>query len=560
MPRAHRFALPAILAGLLIALAGLWLQRAVLLEAAADQPVQYEVSWNDGAGLVGTEAELTAKAIASALYAGHLGFGMALVIGVSGLLAYMLIQNRSLRRAGQIVAKNASDMSFLARHDALTRLPNRFAFDAAYRAAMAQRGSEARIAILAIDLDGFKTINDMLGHGAGDALLVAVAGVLRKTVLDWDKRNTAARVGGDEFLALLWTAPNGPHPRELAEELLLILQRPLETSYGSMTIGATIGVALSGSNAPAEDELIVNADLALTEAKGRGKQMVLEFHPQMRADLQRRLRIEADLAGAVEDGQIFPHYQPQFDLVSGRAIGVEALARWRHPELGWIAPDEFIPIAESCGDVGGVGRRILETACRDATLLPEHIGLSVNISVTQILKDDIHASVRDVLEITGLDPARLRLEITESAMMTDVNKVLITLNRLQALGVHIALDDFGTGFSALSHLTKFRWDELKIDRSLVASALTDPVNMTIIRSVRILARKIQARVTAEGIETPAQQQMLTTIGCDVGQGFLFSPPVPIEEIPPLLLRSMRAAFARPQSAADRTGDHRIGLR
>jgi diguanylate cyclase (GGDEF)-like protein len=443
-------------------------------------------------------------------------------------LVLMVLQNRSLHAAHLKAEHHAKELSFLAQHDALTKLPNRLAFDAALRAVSTAEPNE-RIAVAAIDLDGFKSVNDILGHAAGDALLTGAAELFVNEVSRTDPRNIVCRVGGDEFLALFRITGGQAEALGLAQEILDLLREPIETTYGSLMVGASIGVAISGEDSGDED-LILDADLALREAKAQGKGIVLGFEPRMRVDLQRRLRIEADLDRAIANGDIYPHYQLQFDLGSGRPIGAEALARWCHPELGWISPAEFIPIAESSGAVVRMGRAILETACRDATDFPEDFSLSVNLSVVQLLKDDIVGTVKGVLARTGLEPERLTLEVTESTMMTDLGKMLDVLARLKKCGVSISLDDFGTGYSALSYLTKFEWDELKIDRSFVASLLSNPMNLAIIRTVRALARKMGAKVTVEGIETVEQRRLLTRLGCDAGQGYLFGRPVPAQEI------------------------------
>ena len=332
---------------------------------------------------------------------------MALLASGAAVLAVTALQNRSLRAAHLAAARHAEDSLFLARHDALTKLPNRSAFEAAYHAALRTKRAHERITIAAIDLDGFKSVNDLLGHAAGDAVLVAVSKLLAGEAPRADPRNVVCRIGGDEFLALLWTSDEPASTMAFAWRILAALERPLETTYGAIMIGASVGVATSDVT-PAND-LIVNADLALTEAKARGKGIALAFDPGMLAGLKRRLRLESDLGAAIEKGELVAYYQPKVDLASAGLVGLEALARWRHPELGWVSPGEFIPVAESSGAIVKIGRLMLETACRDAAAMPGDIGMAVNISVVQILKDDIVDAVRSVLASTGLAPARLTL-------------------------------------------------------------------------------------------------------------------------------------------------------
>jgi diguanylate cyclase (GGDEF)-like protein len=477
----------------------------------------------------------------------------ALLASGAAVLAVTALQNRSLHAAHIAAARHAEASLFLARHDALTKLPNRPAFEAAYHAALQEKGANERILVAAIDLDGFKSINDLLGHAAGDAVLVAVSRLLASEATRADPRNIVCRVGGDEFLALLWPSDEPDSIMGFATCVLKTLQRPLETSYGAIMIGASVGVAASDVM-PASD-LIVNADLALTEAKARGKGVALAFEPDMLAGLKRRLRLEADLAMAIERGELVPYYQPKVDLVSTRLVGLEALARWRHPELGWVSPEEFIPIAESSGAIVKIGRLMLEAACRDAAVIPGNLSMAVNLSVVQILKDDIVGAVKNALASTGLPPVRLALEITESVMMTDPEKVIDALKQLKGLGVCISLDDFGTGYSALAYLTQFNWDELKIDRSFIGRAWSDPINVAIIKAIKMLAQQMNAKITVEGVEYIEQCELLREIGCDTAQGYLFGPPVPLNELQPILLRNLAAAFAvsNPTATPDISG-------
>ena len=284
------------------------------------------------------------------------------------------------------------------------------------------------------------------------------------------------------------------------------------------------------------DSVILNADLALTEAKSSGPGSEVRFSAPMRTLLERRLQIERDLPEALRNALIKPHYQLQYNIFTGEPVGFEALARWNHPQIGPVSPAEFIPIAEASGDVVELGRHMLRTACRDAQFLPEPMRVSVNLSMIQLLNDDVVGLVTDTLEETGLDPARLKLEVTESVIMHNVDLVANILSRLQTLGVSISLDDFGTGYSALSYLSNFKWDELKIDRSFVQACETSSKARNIVHVVKSLADKMNADLFVEGIETREQADMFRKLGCRFGQGFYFSKPIPVEQLRDLPLR------------------------
>jgi diguanylate cyclase (GGDEF)-like protein len=452
-------------------------------------------------------------------------------------------QNRGLVRANAANAENAKRLAFLAHHDALTALPNRTAFNAAFEVATATAGDRhARFAVLAVDLDGFKAINDSLGHAAGDALLSSVADRLRNAIAG-DPRNVVARFGGDEFVILLHL-PAGASAVERANRLRDLLRNPHDTGTGPVVVDATIGVAVSGADRQANLRLPLDADLALTQAKFDGKGTILAFGPEMRRSTRRRVRLETDLEAALRAGVIQPYYQPQVDLVSGRVVGVEALARWQHPDLGCIAPDEFIPVAEASGQISDIGHAILETACRDALLLPADIPVSVNLSVMQLVGDDSVDKLLDLIKRSGLSSRRLTFEVTESTVMKDADRALAALARVKQHGIKIALDDFGMGYSALSYLRSFAWDELKIDRSFVQSMCHDPHSYSIVETVISLAHKLGIQVIAEGVEDAAQLQLLRTAGCKAAQGFLFSRPVASEDLGQAFLNCMSASAPR----------------
>ncbi len=305
----------------------------------------------------------------------------------------------------------------------------------------------------------------------------------------------------------------------------------------SITIGAIIGLAISEKNPQQTSDLLLDAVVALGDAKARwtGKASVFDYG--MREQYIRRGQLESDLKSALARREIMPFYQPQIDLKTGRIMGVEALARWDHSTLGWVPPSEFIPIAESSNQIAELGHTILEIACQDMVGLPTEISLSVNLSVGQILTGDVVKMVAQTLESTGFPASRLTLEVTESFMITDSERTLKVLNQLKALGVSIALDDFGTGYSALSYLQHFNWDELKIDRGFVNNLGRDERCLSIINSIVHLSHEFGMIVTVEGIETHEQSVLTFNAGCDVGQGYLFGRPMPLSELSIVLLQN-----------------------
>ncbi|WP_417767329.1 putative bifunctional diguanylate cyclase/phosphodiesterase [Stappia sp.] len=460
----------------------------------------------------------------SILIAGLIGVGLA-------LLLLLWVQNRSLGLARRDAEQNARDFAFLAEHDALTALPNRLSLKRAVEECDRHGIPEGRVrAVLALDLDGFKTINDTLGHAAGDAVLVAVARRIERLLRTWGEGSLAARFGGDEFVVLMRNEQSRDAVEEKAGRLLEIVRRPYKVAGGTVSVEASIGMAVADGTSIDVPALMRNADIALSEAKSRGKGIVVGCDEVMRASLERRKSIEQDISGGLERGEIFPFFQSQVDLATGEVVGFEALARWRHPTLGWISPMDFIPIAEASGQINAIGSAILASACEVACRFPSPVPVSVNVSVAQLMNDEIVGTVRDILARTGLPASRLTLEVTESVVMHDQERALSMLGRLKELGVSIALDDFGTGYSALAYLINFDWDELKIDKSFVQSLQTNPDSAAIIRTIVSLALQIKTSVVVEGIETVEQHMWLKDIGCRVGQGYHFSRPIPAERL------------------------------
>ncbi len=411
----------------------------------------------------------------------------------------------------------------MAHHDALTGLPNRALF-AERLARMVERLGRADplVAVLCLDLDRFKEVNDMLGHPAGDLLLRQVSERMRHEVRQAD---TLARLGGDEFAVILHALTAPAEAAKFADRIIAALSAPFDLEVQTVTIGVSIGIALcsGGERRLDPDHVLRCADTALYRAKAEGRNGYRFFQPGMDRRLQQRRSVERDLRQALATGQFTLHYQPQFDLVTRRMTGVEALLRWPHPERGMVPPTEFIPVCEETGLIVPVGAWALRTACAQAAQWPG-IRLAVNLSPVQVRGNGLVDLVAEVLRDTGLAPGLLDLEITEGLLLQDTEQVLETLRGIRALGVGIVLDDFGTGYSSLSYLRRFPFDKLKIDRGFVANVTDDVGDAAIVQAVATLGRALGMRVNAEGIETPGQLARLQALGCDEGQGYLLGRP------------------------------------
>jgi diguanylate cyclase (GGDEF)-like protein len=448
------------------------------------------------------------------------------------LFALVLVLSRSRERALAMVHEKTGELRHQALHDALTGLPNRMlALDRAEQMLARARRQQLAMAALYVDLDGFKHINDTFGHATGDELLRVVAARLLSVVRASD---TAARLGGDEFVVLLEGCTLDAAPELVAERLLEVLRAPCELSGArgrSLSVTASVGIAL-GARASA-DELLADADLALYDAKAGGHNRYAMFESSMQSASQDRLTLEMDLTEALAHQQLLLLYQPTFDLRSERVIGVEALIRWRHPTRGVIAPDQFIPIAEASGQIVPIGRWVFAEACRQAAVwhsLGHRIGMSVNISARQLEDDELMEDVREALRESGLDPAALTLELTETTLMRDAEASAERLGLLKALGVRIAIDDFGTGYSSLAYLRQFPADALKIDRSFIDGIATSKASAALIHTFVQLGKTLEIETLAEGIEDQAQLETLQREHCDHGQGFLFSRPLDVDAI------------------------------
>ncbi|HEX8907357.1 MAG TPA: EAL domain-containing protein, partial [Longimicrobiaceae bacterium] len=380
-------------------------------------------------------------------------------------------------------------------------------------------------AVLFLDLDRFKVVNDSLGHAVGDELLVAVAARLRNAVRETD---TVSRFGGDEFAVLLDDLGAVEDAVRAADRIQAALAAPVSLSGYEVFTSASIGIALSSTAYGRPDHLLRNADMAMYRAKAAGTGRHEMFDRAMHALALTRLQMETDLRRGIERGEFTLHYQPIVDLRTGRIAGAEALLRWRHPERGWIPPLDFVPPAEETGLILQIGRRVIADACRQLREWQERVpaaaglSVSVNLSVRQFAQTDLVDQVRDAIAESGIEPGLLRLEVTESVVVDNVEAAAATLSRLRALGARVFLDDFGTGYSSLSSLHRLPIDALKVDRSFVAR-IGAGGGEQMVRTVSTIARNLELAVVAEGVETDDQLRFLRSLGCEYAQGFLFSP-------------------------------------
>jgi diguanylate cyclase (GGDEF)-like protein len=422
-------------------------------------------------------------------------------------------------------------ISHMARHDALTDLPNRALFKEKLGDALTRTGRGERVAVVCLDLDRFKPVNDTLGHPIGDLLLRSVATRLRECVRETD---VVARFGGDEF-AIVQVAAEQPHGAiVLAQRLNERLGAPFEVDGHQIVIGVSVGIAVAPLDGDEAEVLLKNADLALYRAKSDGRGTFRFFEQEMDARMQARRVLELDLRRAVARNEFEVHYQPIVNIDRNQITSFEALLRWRHPERGMISPADFIPLAEEIGLIDEIGRWVLRQACCDAASWPAQVTVAVNLSPVQFRGAKLLEAVLTALAVSKLRPDRLELEITEGVLLVETEATLALLHKLRALGVHIAMDDFGTGYSSLSYLRSFPFDRIKIDRSFIGNISDDDSSLAIIRAVASLSTSLGMATTAEGVETEEQLRRLRSEGCSEVQGFLFSAARPACDIPGLL--------------------------
>ena len=421
----------------------------------------------------------------------------------------------------------AARIEHLARHDPLTGLPNRVKFLALLKDSLVRADdSDAFVGLLVLDIDRFKFVNGLYGHDIGDALLRAVARRLVALVKeDTNDQGQVARLGGDEFAIALPPGRQAGTAATMAEKLQAALAAPFEISGQSVQISARIGIAFAPQHGETVTALMNSADTALFWAKRDERARIRIFEPAMESELQVRRRMERDLRLAVQNHTFKVHYQPIYAVDGRTLIGFEALLRWFQKDLGWTAPSRFIPLAEESGLIGPLGRLVLETACAEAADWPEALHVAVNLSPMQFQTDDLVAIVTETLARTKLAPERLELELTEGVLIDDAERARAQLVALKALGVRLVLDDFGTGYSSLSYLGRFPFDKLKIDRSFVSRLADDAGAAAIVRAISALAHSLGLAVTAEGVETAAQLDLLRAAQCTELQGFLLGRPM-----------------------------------
>jgi diguanylate cyclase (GGDEF)-like protein/PAS domain S-box-containing protein len=423
-------------------------------------------------------------------------------------------------------------LAYLAHHDPLTSLPNRTRFREDREQTLRLVNRDGRVAVLCLDLDHFKEINDSLGHPIGDDLLKEVACRLRTSVREGD---TVARLGGDEFAIVQAGADlQASESSSLAERLVEILGAPYVIQGHQLNIGVSIGIAFAPNDGEDPDQLLRNADMALYRAKEDGRGTYRFFEPGMDARAQARRLLEIDLRAALTRDEFEVHYQPIHDLNTDQITAFEALIRWKHPLRGMISPMDFIPLAEETGLITQLGDWILRKACMDAATWSREVRVAVNLSPVQFKNSNLVQSVISALAASGLAPARLELEITESVLLQDSEATLAALHKLRSFGVRISMDDFGTGYSSLSYLRSFPFDKIKIDRSFVQELATRDDSMAIVRAVTGLGKSLGISIVAEGVETTEQLGLLRTEGCTEVQGFLFSRPRPAQDVEAML--------------------------
>jgi diguanylate cyclase (GGDEF)-like protein len=450
-----------------------------------------------------------------------------------------LVEQRRELRLRLMAEASARQMAF---YDALTGLPNRRNFEHALKMVLAQGEGSDRLAVMMLDLDNFKPVNDVHGHAVGDDLLRAFANRLKSSL---PASAIAARFGGDEF-AVLATLSGGPQEAvAIADAIISSLAEPFQLGAATSVLGVSIGISSVGGGGAESGELVRRADVALYRAKAHGRSAVAFFEPEMDLAAHQRSRLLSDVRIALRAGAFEPWFQPLVDLNTGSVIGFEALARWAHPERGNVSPDEFIPLLEAHGLIAEFSDQMLRKACQAASTWPKELFLSFNMSPIQLRNGGAALTIISILSETRLPPQRLEIEITESALVEDMGTAKAVVVALREAGIRISLDDFGTGYSGLYHLRELKIDKIKIDRSFIKMLASSDEAKTIVRAMLALSGGLGLLTTAEGIEQEDQRLELLADGCEQGQGWLFGKAVPASEVPALLRRTapIRSAAA-----------------
>jgi diguanylate cyclase (GGDEF)-like protein len=496
-------------------------QRAAPLNEVSKRCLRWRDAADDAVRETATALELPGEVLARAL--------AMLQRSLDVTLVRMCQSFEDERRcAHEELTRRQEELAFMATHDALTGLPNRtLILDRVEQMLVRSHRNQTPVAALFVDLDNFKSINDTLGHGAGDELLRAVAGRLEGAVRDID---ALGRLGGDEFVVVAEGVSVEAGPELIAERLLDALKQPFKLDAVSdttrLTVTASVGIA-AGDRISAE-ELLRDADIAMYRAKWDGKNRYVVFETGMQDAVQRRMELEMDLRDALDRDEFFLAYQPTMDLQTMSPTGMEALIRWRSPMRGIVQPDDFVPLLEETGLIVEVGRWVLGTACRQGAAWRRSgypVGIAVNVATRQLDNDKFVTEVNEALHESGLDPSALTIEITETTLMGNAEETARRLTAIRELGVRVAIDDFGTGYSSLAYLQRFPVDSLKIDRSFISRVRQDPEGETLIRTLVQLGKSLAIETVAEGIEQSDELSLLREESCDSGQGFLFARPL-----------------------------------
>jgi diguanylate cyclase (GGDEF)-like protein/PAS domain S-box-containing protein len=501
-----------------------------LLRSRKHDPAFYSHIWDTVNQTGHWEGELWGQGKNERIYPQWISISQ--VKDVTGKPSHYVSVSNDISRYKQYEAR----LEFLAQHDALTDLPNRFSLQSHLEEALLRAGNRGEpVGLMFIDLDHFKSVNDSLGHAAGDELLQAAAQRLRNCVRQSD---FVARLGGDEFVVVLDELRHFQEAATVAEKLISVLTRPFTIRGHEVFISASIGISCYPRDGREPEVLLNNADTAMYRAKEHGRNTYHPFSAEMKEQAVDRLVLAKNLRLAVPRQEFRLYHQPRVELCSGRITATEALIRWQHPELGLISPERFIPLAEEAGLIEAIGEWVLRSACEQAKVWQKSalpmFRLAINLSARQFRRHGFAKYVASILAEYKLDAGLLEFELTESMAMQDLEKTRVILSELKELGVAIAIDDFGTGYSSLAYLKRFPVDYLKIDRSFIRDLPADPEDVAITKAIIALAKSLKLRLIGEGVETIAQRCFLEAHGCDEGQGYLFSKPLPATEIEPLL--------------------------
>lgn len=453
---------------------------------------------------------------------------VAVIILAVALSVYSVRRVLDLRNQIRMRAAAEEESRRLARHDALTGLPNRRELRESFAACAKDCTATGKnCALLVVDLDHFKAVNDFNGHSVGDEVLCEAAARLQSIVR---KPGVVARLGGDEFVVVAPVEPGSHEAESIARRIVHHLARPLALEETEVKIGASVGISLYPMNGTDLEELVRQADIAMYRAKADGRGLYRFFDREMDEKLRMRIQIERELKTAIDNGEIVPYYQMLVDLQTGAPVGFEILARWVHPERGVLPPADFISIAEDTGLIKDMTCSLLRRACREAAAWPQHLRLSLNLSPEQVTDPWLPQSILGILSETNFPAHRLEIEITETALVKKLDEVKSVLRSLHNMGIRIALDDFGTGYSGLYHLRELAVDRLKIDRSFVMGMANEPEQAIIVRAILGLGKSFGLECTAEGIENPQIRTELNELGCEIGQGYYFGRPEPADRV------------------------------